>query len=221
MAQPNDSVTVTPGAGATIATHLQSGKEFQVIMLADESGHLAQTIPTYSWWVPTTAVGSSKLFAEIWNGTTGTLEIRGLWAIPRADTAVTATIGVEVGLYRTSAAGTGGTLYTYNGGTGSTGFHVITPYDTTNTALSTGMGVSARAVPTGGATISAIWWAQYVWTEETNAPATAMSAYTNLLPTGLLAQRITLNSSQGFLIKQGAIAGAGNLSFLGQFTYSS
>jgi hypothetical protein len=221
MSQPNDSVTVTPGAGATIATHTQGGKEFQVVMLADETGHLAQTLPTYSWWVPVSAAGASKLYADIFNGSTGVLEIRGLWAIPRSDTAVTATLGIEIGLYRTSAVGTGGTVQTYNGGSGSTGFHVITPYDTTNTALSTSSNISARAVPTGGATSSALWWAQYVWTEETNAPATALSAYTNLLPTGLMAQRITLNPSQGLLIKQGVIAGAGNLCFLGQFTYSS
>ena len=221
MTKPNDSILVTPGSGATVGTHTIDGKEYQGFILVDDSGHIAQSLPTYSWWVPVAAAGASKLYADIFNGSTGILEVRGLWAIPRSDTAVTATLGIEIGLYRTSAVGTGGTVQTYNGGTGSTGFHVITPFDTNNPSLSTGSGVSARAVPSGGATISALYWAQYIWTEETNAPATAFSAFTNLLPTGLMAQRITLNSSQGLLIKQGAIAGAGNLSFLAQLTFST
>ena len=46
MSQANDSVLVTPGAGATVATHLVSAKEYQVVMVADESGHIQQTLPT-------------------------------------------------------------------------------------------------------------------------------------------------------------------------------
>lgn len=40
MTQANDSITVTPGSGATVATHLVSGKEHQVVVLADQSGTL-------------------------------------------------------------------------------------------------------------------------------------------------------------------------------------
>jgi len=76
----NDSVLVTPGTGATIATHLAGGKEHQIVMLADESGHLQQTLPTYTWAVPALVVGASKLYADIFNavGSGKVLELRGL-----------------------------------------------------------------------------------------------------------------------------------------------
>lgn len=218
MAQANDSILVTPGTGATVATHAPGdGKEYQVVMVADDSGHLQQTLPTYTWWTPSTAVGASKLFADLFNasGSGKIIEIRGIWCIPKSDTAVTATLGVEIGLYRTSAVGTGGTAHTYNGGSASNA-HVITPWDTNNSALPAQ--ITARALPTGGATISALYWAQHIWTEETNAPASAISAFTNLMPIGTMNQRITLREGQGILYKQGSVAGAGNLQFLTIFT---
>lgn len=216
MTQANDSILVTPGSGATVATHLVAGKEYQVVVVADESGHIQQTLPTYTWWVPPAAVGASKLYGDLFNasGSGKVLEVRGVWAIPKSDVAVTGVVGVEVGLYRTSAVGTGGTAHTYNGGSASTA-HVITPWDTQNASLPAQ--VTARAVPTGGATISALWWAQYIMTEETNA-ATYIGAYTNLLPVGTMNQRLTLNEGQGLLLKQGTVAGVGSLAFLAIFT---
>ena len=185
-------------------------------MLADESGHLQQTLPTYNWWVPGAVVGASKLYADIYNavGSGKVLEVRGLWAIPKTDVAVVGVVSVEVGLYRTSAVGTGGTAHTYNGGAAATA-HVITPWDTANVALPAQ--VTARAAPTAGATISAFYWAQYLFTEETNA-ATFIGAFTNLLPVGTMNQRLTFNAGEGLLIKQGTVAGAGALAFLGLFT---
>lgn len=201
-----------------MATHTVASKEHQVVMLADDSGHLQQTVPTYTWWVPPAAVGASKLFADIFNPVASAkiIEIRGLWAIPKSDVAVVGVVAPEIGLYRTSAAGTGGTAYTYNGGSASTA-HVITPWDTANTTTLTTSLVTARAVPTGGATISALYWAQYIFTEETNA-ATYIGAYTNLLPVGTVNQRITLNEGQGLLIKQGTVASVGSFAFLGLLT---
>lgn len=216
MTLPNSSVAVTPGTGRNVAVVQKVATDYQVVMVADDSGHIQQTLPTYTWWVPGAAVGASKLYADIFNasGSGKTMELRGLWAIPKSDVAVTGVVAVEIGLYRISAVGTGGTAHTYNGGSASTA-HVITPWDTNNAALPAQ--VTARAVPTGGATISALYWAQYVMTEETNA-ATYISAYTNLLPVGTMNQRITLNEGQGLLIKQGTVAGVGSVAFLGIFT---
>ncbi len=197
--------------------HEIANRKYPVVMVADESGHLQQTLPTYSWWVPGAVVGASKLYADLFNATGSgkIVEIRGLWAIPKSDVAVTGILGVEVGLYRTSAVGTGGTAFTWNGGSASTA-HVVTPFDTVNSPQPPAQ-VTARAVPTGGATISALYWAQYVFTEETNA-GTYIAAFTNLLPNMVMTQRMTLNPGQGLLIKQGTVAGAGSLAFLGVFT---
>jgi hypothetical protein len=203
--------------GSPVATFLHTdGKHYALCMLADDSGHIQQTLPTYSWWVPGAAVGASKLYADIFNasGSGRILEMRGLWAIPKTDVAVTGVVAVEIGIYRTSAVGTGGTGATYNGGTVMTN-HVITPMDTANASLPAQ--VTARSAPTGGATIAAAYWAQYLFTEETNA-ASQLAQYENLLPATTFGQRLTLREGQGMLIKQGTVAGVGSVGFLGLFT---
>lgn len=216
--QANDSVLVTPGAGATVATHNPGdGKEYQVVMVADDSGHIQQTLPTYSWWAPTAAVGANKLYADLFNasGSGKVIELRGIWAITDTDTAVTGALGIELLLLRTSAVGTGGTAPTYNGGSAST-TGTIVPFDTNNSALPAQ--ITARALPTGGATISAFWWSQFVPGEEAATSQAYMTAFQNLLPSTAMGQRLTLREGQGILYKQGAIASVGNLAFLTVFT---
>ena len=215
MALPGSSATSADGS--TIATHTVSGKEYPVVMMADDSGHLQQTLETYTWWVPGQAVGASKLLADIFNasGSGKVMELRGLWAIPKTDVAVVGAVGVEVGLYRTSAVGAGGSAHTYNGGSAATS-HVITPVDTTNAPLPAQ--ITARAAPTGGATIGALYWANYVPTEETATSMAYLMAMISLLPDSTMGQRITLREGQGLLIKQGTVAGVGTIGFLAQFT---
>ena len=218
MTQANESILTTPGVGATVATHNPGdGKEYQVVMVADDSGHIQQTLPTYSWWVPTAAVGANKLYADVFNasGSGKVIELRGIWAISDTDTAVTGALGIELLLLRTSAVGTGGTVPTYNGGSASnTG--TIVPFDTANSALPAQ--ITARALPTGGATIAAFYWSQFVPGEEAATSQAYMTAFQNLLPHTVAGQRITLREGQGLLIKQGAIAATGNVAFLTVFT---
>ena len=218
MTQANDSVLVTPGTGATVATHNPGdGKEYQVIMVADDSGHLQQTLSSYSWWIPTAAVGASKLFGDIFNavGSGKIIEVRGIWAIPDTDTAVAGALGIQILLLRTSAVGTGGTAPTYNGGTAETTGTII-PQDTNNSALPAQ--ITARALPTGGATISAFYWGQFVCGEEAATSMAYITGFQNLLPIGVMTQRITLREGQGILLKQGPVAATGNMCFLILFT---
>lgn len=201
MTVPNASVTLA--SGDFIATHLKNLLEYQAVMLADDSGHLEQTVPTYTWFVPSSASAASKLYADIFNpsGSGKIVEIRGVWCIPKNDTAVAPTVATEIMLLRTSATGTGGTAYTYNGGTLSTS-HVINPWDTANTTTLTTSIVTARSLPTGGATISAIYFSNYVYPEETQ-PSAYICSMINMLPVGTVNQRITLNEGQGLLLKNG------------------
>lgn len=214
MTIPNASVTL--GTGDVIATHLKSALEYQVVMAADDSGHLEQTVPTYTWFVPSSSSSASKLYADIFNpsGSGKIVEIRGIWCIPKNDTAVAPTVATEIMLLRTSAAGTGGTAYTYNGGTLSTS-HVINPWDTASTTTLTTSIVTARASPTAGATISAIYLSNYVYPEETQ-PAAYICSMINMLPVGTVNQRITLNQNEGLLIKNGTAASGtvGSYAFL-------
>jgi hypothetical protein len=217
VTQANDSVLVTPGSGAPVATHDPGdGKEYQVVMVADETGHLQQTLPTYNLWIPGQAVGASKLHWDLFNATGSgkIIEIRGIWIIPKSDVAVTGALGVEMGLYRTSAVGTGGTAAGYNTGS-SMASPVFSPMDQINAALPAQ--ITARAAPTGGATIAAPYWAQYIPVEETRAEA-YLAAFTNILPVAVMTQRLTIRENQGLLVKQGSVAGVGTLAALVHFT---
>lgn len=45
MTQANNSVTVTPGVGETIATQAAGGKEYQVVVIADQTGNMDPAFP--------------------------------------------------------------------------------------------------------------------------------------------------------------------------------
>jgi len=136
MTQANDSVLVTPGSGATIATHLVAAKEHQVIVQADASGHLHGTLPSYMYMTPAAAVGLDKLYLDLFNaaGSGKIIDVRGIWVIPKTDVAVVGALGVRVDLYRTSAVGTGGTAAAYKSATRDVAGGNITPFDTLNSA---------------------------------------------------------------------------------------
>src|SRR3990167_1642017 len=137
MAQANDSILVTPGAGATVATHLVGSKEHQVVMQADSDGHLLGSLATYYYMTPAAAVGASKLYFDLFNasGSGKVIDVRGLWVIPKTDVDVTGALGVRIDLYRTSAIGTGGTAAAYKSATPDVDGGNINPSDTANAAL--------------------------------------------------------------------------------------
>jgi hypothetical protein len=91
MTQANDSILVTPGSGATVATHAAGGKEHQVVMLADPDGHLKGSNAAYRLLVPGSAVGANKVHLDLWNGDAAlVLKILSVKVLPDIDTAVTA-----------------------------------------------------------------------------------------------------------------------------------
>lgn len=217
MTLPNDSVTVAnDGAGNAMATHLVNAKEYPVVMVAGESGHIHDSLPSYTLWIPPQVVGASKLMMDLFNavGSGKLLKLMGAWAVPKVDVAVTGVVGVEMGLYRTSAVGTGGTGATYNTGSALTAA-TITPNDTLNATLPAG--ITARSAPTGGATISAPYFASYIPTEETATSMAHITQYQNLLPQTRSQERV-LREGQGMLFKQGTVAGVGSIGFLVDFS---
>lgn len=70
MTQANDSITVTPGTGATVATQLVSGKEYQVVVMADQNGDMDPTTRTKPY-IPAAADILSNSVA-VQNSTTAT-----------------------------------------------------------------------------------------------------------------------------------------------------
>ena len=219
MTLANDSILVTPGSGATVATHLVGGKEYQVVLVAGDGGHILGTKPSYFLWAPKVAVGANKLHLDFFNATGSgkVIEINGIWCIPAQDVAVVGVLGVEVDLYRTSAVGTGGTAALIDRVNQTT--IAFSKKDTANAAIPAQ--ITARAVPTGGATIAAMYFGQYLFTEEGSMAmnaATAIGAFTNLLPEQRETQMLSIRENEGMLFKQGAVAGVGSLAWLIDFS---
>lgn len=218
MAQANDSILVTPGTGATVATELIAGKEHQVIVQCDSSGHIVGTLPTYLYATPNAVAGASKLYFDLFNATGSgkVIDVRGIWAIPKTDVAVTGAVAIRVDIYRTSAVGTGGTAHSYKSATIDVAGGNICPMDTNNAALP--VQITARWLPTAGATISEWMIPTYSLGEEAATSMAYISQYQNLLPNLTWGQRFALREGQGLLVKQGTVASAGNVGFLVAFT---
>lgn len=218
MTTANDSVDVTPGAGATVATHLVGGKEYQVVMIANDDGHIQRTAPTYMYSTPAAAVGISKLYFDIFNATGSgkSIKIKGIWAIPKTDATVTGAVAIRVDLYRTSTVGTGGTAHSYQSATPDVAGGNICPMDTGNAALPAQ--VTARWLPAGGAAISVWLFPTYSLGEESPTSMAYISQYQNLVPTTVFAQDLVIPENTGILVKQGTVASAGTIGFLVLFT---
>ena len=218
MTQANDSVLVTPGAGATIATHLIGGKEHQVVVLADSDGHVHGSLASYVYATPTVAVGASKLYFDLFNATGSgkVIDVRGIWIIPATDVALTGALGVRYDLYRTSAVGTGGTAAPYKSATPDVAGGNINPFDTNNAALPAQ--ITARWLPTGGATIAEWLFATYAPGEESATSQAHMTQYQNIIPVLTVGQKLTIRENSGILVKQGTVAATGNTKFLVAFT---
>lgn len=218
MTLANDSILVTPGTGATVATHLVSSKEHQVMVLAGDTGHIVGTLPTYFFITPPAAAGADKLYVDLFNATGSgvIIDVRGLWIIPKTDVTVTGAVAVRIDLYRTSAVGTGGTTMAYKSATRDNAAGTIFPSDTTNANLPAQ--VTARVNPTGGATISEWNFPTYALGEESATSQAYMTQYQNLMPVLFFGQKFVLNANQGLLVKQGSVASAGTIHVLGAFT---
>ncbi|HXH52540.1 MAG TPA: hypothetical protein VNH53_03800 [Sphingomicrobium sp.] len=205
--------TATAGDGSPIATHLVDGKELPLVIVADESGHIQQTLPSYSFFLKAQAGAANKDHFDLFNasGSGKLLELRGLWAMPSLIAAVTGTISPDFDFIRTSAVGTGGSAVGYK----QTSFPSISPMDTANDNLPSQ--VTMRQGPTGGATPAEALFTAYVTQEETQAGGQLMQWF-NLLPETAMGQRYAAREGQGFKLRQITAGVAQNFSFFGVFT---
>ncbi len=205
MTVANDSVAITPGTGATIATHLVNGVEHQVVIVANEDGDIGGN-PRYRFVSGSSAVGASKVHCDLFNGvgSAKVMRILSVFVYPDIDTAVTGVVGVEVALTRTTSAGTGGTAAT-NDSTSLTA-PTITRYDTADAVVPTQ--ITARLAPAGGATAGAYLGSRWVFTEETNAgSALAAAQGADLIRNE--GSKLIVREGEGIRIVQGAVASVG------------
>lgn len=212
MTLANDSILVTPGSGATVATHLAGGKEHQVVMLADDSGHLQQSLPTYVATIPNVVGAAAKIHWDLFNATGSgvVLELRAIFITPVLTAAVTGTLSPDFDLIRTSAIGTAGTAVTEAAAAPS-----LSRMDSSTAALPAA--VTMRNSPTGGATSSVFAIRQYVTQEETQAGA-QLSQWQNILPETAMGQRFVAREGQGYKMVQNTLGVAQNFTHIVVFT---
>jgi len=216
MTLANDSILVTPGSGATVATHLVSAKEHQIIMQAAESGHIIGSKDTYIYAIPSQVhvAVANTVHWDIFNADASLLvRIVSVRQIPNITTAVTGVV-FDWQLFRTSAVGTGGSAQT-----------AWLP-DTSQTALSAN--ITARSKPTGGATTSGSSIKNYaLHGEETNNGSIVVTSLggLELVPrsiqgslTGGVQHGILLRQNQGLKCVQVTNSAAGNTAWEITFT---
>jgi hypothetical protein len=176
---------------------------------------------TYTWIVTKATPGASKLYLDLFNasGSNKVVRVRAIYPIMYGDVAVTGAVAVRFDSYRTSAVGTGGTTAAYKSATVDVAGGSISPMSTASPALPSQ--VTARALPTGGATISEWLDSWQCFPEETNTAAYLCSGQSNFADSnGSIAgiQPRTLREGEGLLIKQGTVASLGNIAFKVVFT---
>lgn len=210
MTVADTSLKVAPDVtGGDVAFITALSKLHQGVMLLGKSGHIVGTAPSYVLYVPSGAVGASKVYFDLFNATGSgkTLNLRSVRAIKNGTVAVTGVLSVQLFLTRTTAIGTGGTAATSEGT--SLTAATISKRDPGDAALPAG--VTARLAPTGGATAGAVLAERHIFSEETNAagydhPEFVASAAEDVQP-------FVIPENTGVRIVQGAVASVGNISF--------
>lgn len=207
------NASATLGTGDVVATHLVSSKEHQVMMLADADGHIQGSAPIYLLFQQPRVLGTSASDQfDLFNasGSGKVLRIRGLWPsiIQTAATAFTASFQFE--LRRTSAVGTGGTTASFEASTtpsaGAVNIVRISTVDPTLPAQ-----VTARSLPTGGATNAAFLFNITLFSEETQ-PASHQLQLVNWLPELPGHPPFELQEGQGIKLRQTSLVASTGLS---------
>lgn len=206
MTLANDSILVTPGSGSTVATHTVSSKEHQVVILADQDGHIQGTSNAYCLvQTPRVTTAAATDFFDLFNATGSgkVIRVRGIYATIQVTAASAIIPSFQFSVIRTSAVGTGGTAYTSEGAAApAAGVLNITRFSTADaSALSSVTQITARSLPTGGATAAAFWFDIWLNSEETNA-ATYLMQSVNMVPQLPFDNAFELQENQGFKIRQ-------------------
>lgn len=174
-------------SGDPVATHSAGGKEHQVVMIANQDGHIWDSLSTYLYSSGMNVGAANKIHFEMFNaaGSGKIVKLRKLFVA--CNLAAITGVGHQFDLDSTTAVGTGGTTITGRS------------VDSTNAAIPAQ--VTARHAPTGGATKGFNWFPILVNPEET-LPSSAIMPMINWLPEGPLLQDITLREGEGFRLIQ-------------------
>ena len=212
MTLAGDSILVTPGVGATVATHIVASKEHQVIMEADVDGHIRGSKNVYCYRIAEQVhvAAASTIHWDMFNADAALIvKVLGVHQLPGIVTAVTG-VATNWTFQRTTSVGTGGSAQT------------AWLRDLSQTALDAD--ITCRSKPSGGAAAGVQLAGYTIHSEETNAASQMMhmmmlGGVANLAPKYMQeAGGIVLRQNQGLSITQTTNSAAGNTGWLIVFT---
>lgn len=213
MTQANDSILVTPGSGATVATQLVSSKEYQVVMVAADDGHIIGSKDTYAYNIASQVhvAAANTVHWDFFNADAALLvRVVSVKQIPNITTAVTGVV-FDWTLTRTTSVGTGGSAQT------------AWLADLSQTALDAD--ITCRSKPSGGAAAGVTLRNYSISSEETNTGTIQIAAMggLELIPQVLIDSAegkhgILLRQNQGLRCVQVTNSVAGNTGWLIVFT---
>lgn len=226
MALANDAILITPGSGATVATHSPGGSnttEYQVTMLANSAGQIVDSHPTYGLNIPQLGAAANAYQWELFNHPSSgkTLVVRGVWPIPQLDTANAAGVFPRFEFYRTTAVGSGGTASVAfeSANTIAANFFRLDPGD-----ASLSSHISCRTKLTSIVT-GTFLFPNYINSAmsltQAAFPGSAVAALQqniNLVPQREFGEELVVRVGTGIAARQGTVAAAGNIGWLIEFT---
>lgn len=212
MTQANDSLKILPdGTGVDVATHTPAGaaKEWQTFIESDADGHVLGTIPTYFLYQePRVMTAAATDLWDFFVGASATHSVRlmGLWPLVTHSAASAFTTPWRFDVLRTSAVGTGGTTASEDAAAPTTGICSVNRLDTADPVLSTlDAQITARALPTGGATVETLLMPISLFLEEgstANAIPELLASYSNQFPVTDGREHIRLRPGKGIKVRQ-------------------
>lgn len=229
MALPNDAILVTPGSGATVATSSPGGSnttEYQVTMLANATGHIVDSMPTYGLNIPQLLLAANKYHWELFNhpSSAKTLTVRGMWAIPELSQSNTGAVtGARYELYRTTAVSSGGTASAAfeSANTILANFFRL---DSNDASLSSHISCRTQVTSITTGTFLFPWYAYSIATTSTVSAAVLMNVMgslmqgINAIPQREFGEELVVRAGTGLAVRQGTTASQGSIGWLVEFT---
>ena len=165
----------------------------------------------YRLFIAKSPTGQDEVFFDLFNAEASGVDLRIISVRPIVSgaVAVTGLLGIDLFLTFTSAIGTMGTAATRTG----TSLTASTFGATNPKPGELDGNITARRLPTGGATTAAFITMSQVFTEETD-PATYLDK--DLL-TGNFPEELIVPADTGIQVKQGVVASVGNIAFMIHF----
>jgi hypothetical protein len=192
---PSDqNVDVTPAA--PVAT------DYLPVRLTDGTNFVSNPATYHLYQMPRVTTAAATDLFDLFNasGSGKTMRVVGIYPVINVTAASAIVPSFEFSVIKTSAVGTGGTGHTFEGAAApATGLINISRVDDGDATLPAQ--VTARAIPTGGATASKFMFDVWLLTEETNS-ATYQLQGINFVPLGQEMKEIVIPQGQGIKIRQ-------------------